>query len=154
MRSQLITEARDGIFAGHFSELKVYHKLRCLFWFLKVREEVRKFFRTCLNCASKKGPGQVVHPPPQPILTKGSFHEVGVNVLKMPLSSSLFLPRSRFMKWESMFYGLPNKVGGGLRFTRSAVGDSILIFWPIILCADMASLSNFSLTGVLIFNPT
>ena len=36
LRSELLTEAHDGIFAGHFSELKVYDKLRRLYWWPKM----------------------------------------------------------------------------------------------------------------------
>ena len=53
-----------------------------------MRAEVRRFCRSCLSCASRKGPGQAIRPPLQPIPTKGPFHRVGVDVLKMPLSSS------------------------------------------------------------------
>ena len=85
LRSKLLTEAHDGIFAGHFSELKVYDKLRRLYWWPKMRAEVRKFCRSCLSCASRKGPGRAIRPPLQPIPTKGPFHKVGVDVLTMPL---------------------------------------------------------------------
>ena len=88
LRAQLLAEAHDGIFAGHFSELKVYDKLRRLYWWPKMRAEVRSFCRSCLSCASRKGPGRAIRPPLQPILTKGPFHRVGVDVLQMPLSSS------------------------------------------------------------------
>ena len=88
LRSQLLAEAHDSIFAGHFSEFKVYDKLRRLYWWPKMRAEVRRFCRSCLSCASRKGPGRAIRPPLQPIPTKGPFHRVGVDVLKMPLSSS------------------------------------------------------------------
>ena len=78
----------DGIFAGHFSELKVYDKLCRLYWWPKMRAKVRNFYRSCLNCALRKGPGRAVHLTLQLIPMMEPFHRVGVDVLKMPLSSS------------------------------------------------------------------
>ena len=88
LRSVLLEEAHAGVFAGHFSEQKVYARLRKSYWWYGMRTDVRRFCRGCLNCASRKGPGRALCPPLQPIPVKGPFHRVGVDILQLPLTSS------------------------------------------------------------------
>ena len=38
--SQLLEEAHAGLFAGHFSERKVYHKIRRLYWWPGLRRDI------------------------------------------------------------------------------------------------------------------
>ena len=42
---------------------KILHR----YWWYGIRAGVRRFCRSCLNCATRKGPGHPVHPPMQPI---------------------------------------------------------------------------------------
>ena len=86
--SQLLEEAHAGLFAGHFSKKKVYHKIRHLYWWPGLRRDVRQFCKSCLNCVSQRGPGHQHRPPLNPIPVKGPFHCVAVDVLQLPLSSS------------------------------------------------------------------
>lgn len=88
LRPEVLKEAHDGVFAGHFSERKVYDRLRRLYWWPGMRAEVRKFCRGCLSCATRKGLGCLVRPPLQPIPTKGPFHRVGVDFVELPITSS------------------------------------------------------------------
>ena len=55
--SQLLTEAHAGCFGGHFSEKKVYDKIRRNYWWYGLRRDVRKFCRSCLSCVTRQGPG-------------------------------------------------------------------------------------------------
>ena len=88
LRSNLLKEAHSCVFSGHFSERKVYDRLRRSYWWHGMRSDVRKFCRGCLNCATRKGPGRGIRPPLQPIPVKGPFHRVGVDILQLPLTSS------------------------------------------------------------------
>ena len=88
LRPQLLEEAHAGLFAGHFSERKVYHKIHRLYWWPGLRRDVRQFCRSCLNCVSRRGPGHQQRPPLNPIPVKGPFHRVAVDVLQLPLTSS------------------------------------------------------------------
>ena len=88
LRSQLLAEAHSGCFGGHFSEKKVYDKIRRSYWWYGLRRDVRKFCRSCLNCVTRRGPGHSHRPPLMPIPVKGPFHRVGVDVLQLPLTSS------------------------------------------------------------------
>lgn len=88
LRKTLLEEAHAGIFAGHFSEKKVYHKIRRLYWWPGLRRDVRQYCRSCLNCVSRRGPGHRQRPPLTPIPVKGPFHRVAVDVLQLPLTSS------------------------------------------------------------------
>jgi hypothetical protein len=49
LRSQLLEEAHAGLFAGHFSERKVYKKIRRLYWWPGLRRDVQQFCRSCLG---------------------------------------------------------------------------------------------------------
>ena len=84
LRPQLLEEAHAGLFAGHFSEKKIY-KIRRLYWWPGLRKDVRKFCQSCLNCVSRRGPGHRQRPPLNPIPVKGPFHRVAVDVLQLPL---------------------------------------------------------------------
>ena len=76
LRSQLLEEAHAGVFSGHLSEKKVYDKILRCYWWYGIRADVRRFCQSCLNCATRKGPGRPVSPPMQPIPVKGPFHRV------------------------------------------------------------------------------
>ena len=88
LRPQLLHEAHAGCFSGHFSERKVYDKIRRNYWWYGLRRDIRKFCRACLNCVSRRGPGHASRPPLVPIPVKGAFHRVAVDVLQLPLTSS------------------------------------------------------------------
>ena len=83
LRQELLEEAHSTVYAGHFLERKVYDRLRRTYWWYDMRADVR-FYRGCLSCASRKGPGHGVRPLLQPI----SEDSIGVDVLKLPLTSS------------------------------------------------------------------
>ena len=85
-REQLIQEAHDGRFSGHFAEKRIYELLRRRYWWPGMRAEVRKYCRSCLVCASKRGAGHSIKPALQPIPVGGPFHRVGVDVLQLPLT--------------------------------------------------------------------
>ena len=86
LRDTLLKESHSGKFAGHFAERKLYATLRTRYWWDKMRSDVRKHCRSCLTCATRKGPGRAPRPKLQPIPIGGSFHRVGVDVLELPLS--------------------------------------------------------------------
>ena len=67
LRQELLEENHSSAFAGHFSERKVYDRLRRTYWWFGMRSDVRKFCRGCLSCASRKGPGRGIRPLLQPI---------------------------------------------------------------------------------------
>ena len=86
LRPSLLKEAHAGCYAGHFSEKKVYDRLRRYYWWKGMRSDVRHFCRGCLPCEARKGPGRSTRPPLQPIPVGGPFHRVGVDVLQLPLT--------------------------------------------------------------------
>ena len=53
-----------------------------------MRADIRQFCQGCLSCASQKGPGRGIRSLLQPIPVRGPFYRVGVDVLKLPLTSS------------------------------------------------------------------
>ena len=78
-REELIREAHDGRFSGHFAEKRIYELLRRRYWWLGMRADVRRYCRSCLVCASRKGTGRTIKPALQPIPVGGPFHRVGVH---------------------------------------------------------------------------
>ena len=86
-RDALLEEAHAGRFAGHLGDKKVYDRLRRYYWWRGMRGDVRKFCRSCLVCASRKGTRKTFRPPLQPIPVGGPFHRVGVDILQLPLTA-------------------------------------------------------------------
>ena len=86
LRSNLIEETHGGIFAGHFSEKKVYDRLRRFAWWYGMRADIRKYCRGCLVCATRKGSRKTYKPPLLPIPVGGAFHRVAVDILQLPLT--------------------------------------------------------------------
>ena len=84
LRLTLISESHDGKFSGHFGEQKVYNLLRKSYWWDGMRADIRRYCRSCLVCATRKGTGRASRPPLQPIPVGGPFHRVGVDVLQLP----------------------------------------------------------------------
>ena len=88
VQPELLQEAHAGCVAGHLSERKVYDRLRRTYWWQGMRSAVRRHCRSCLTCATRRGTGRRVHPPMQPIPVGGPFHRVGVDILKLPQTTS------------------------------------------------------------------
>ena len=84
LRATLLSETHDGKFAGHFGEQKVYNLLRKMYWWDGMQADIRRYCRSCLICATRKGTGRASRPPLQPIPVGGPFHRVGVDVLQLP----------------------------------------------------------------------
>ena len=82
----LILEASDGRFSGHFAKKKIFELLRRRYWWPGMRVAVRKYCRSFLVCASRKGQTQTLKPPVQPLSVSGPFDRVGVDVLQLPLT--------------------------------------------------------------------
>ena len=85
---QNVLEAHSGRFAGHFAERKIYDTLRKSYWWKGMRADVRRHCRSCLTCATRKGTGRASRLPLQPIVVRGPFHRMGVDVLQLPLTES------------------------------------------------------------------
>ena len=84
-RHELIQEAHVGRFSGHFAEKRIFELLRRLYWWPGMRADVRKYCRSCMVSASRKGTGRCIKPALQLILVGGPFHRMGVDVLQLPL---------------------------------------------------------------------
>ena len=112
LKLTLLKESHGGKFAGHFSEKKLYSTLRTKYWWKRMRADIRRYRRSCLVCASRKGPGHIKRPPLQPIPVGGPFHMVGVDVLQLPMSMDgnqyavVFM--DHFTKWPEVF-AVPNQ---------------------------------------------
>ena len=85
-RQELIREAHDGRFSGHFAEKRIFELLRRRYWWPGMRADVRRYCRSCLVCASRKGTGHSIKPALQPIPVGGPFHRMGVDVMQLPMT--------------------------------------------------------------------
>ena len=66
----------------------MYDTLRKACWWPGIRRDVRTHCRSCLNCATRKGPGRAGRPSLQSIPVGGPFHRLGVDVLQLPLTEA------------------------------------------------------------------
>ena len=109
LRSTLLKESHNGKFAGHFAEQKIYATPRERYWWRGMRNDVLPYCRSCLVCASRKGPRQRQHQKLQPIPIGGPFHTVGVDVLQLPHTlgdnqyAIVFV--NYLIKWPEFFCG-------------------------------------------------
>ena len=107
VRATLLSETHDGKFAGHFGEQKVYNLLRKMYWWDGMRADIRRYCRSCLICATRKGTGRATRPPLQPISVGGPFHRVGVDVLQLPKTFDgncyVIVFADYLTKWEEAF---------------------------------------------------
>ena len=78
----LIHEAHNGRFSGYFAEEKIFELLRRWYWWPGRRAAVRRYCRSCLVCASRKGQTQSL----KPLTVGGPFDRVGVDMLQLPLT--------------------------------------------------------------------
>ena len=114
LRSALLKETHGGKFAGHFAERKIYSTLRTKYWWKGMRGDVRQYCRSCLVCASRKGPGRALRPQLQPIPVGGPFHMVGVDVLQLPPSCNgnkyAIVFMDYFTKWPEVLIRLSSLI--------------------------------------------
>ena len=84
IQQAVLEEAHGGLFAGHFSENKVYDRLRRYVWWRGMKSAVRRHCRKCLVCVTRRGTRKTFKPALQPIPVGGPFHRVAVDVLQLP----------------------------------------------------------------------
>lgn len=80
MLLDLIQEAHDGRFSGHFAYTNSF--VEGIGGHARMRADVRKYCRSCLVCASRRGIGVTLT---DQLPVGGPFHRVGVDVLQLPL---------------------------------------------------------------------
>ena len=83
LREQLFWETHGGKFGAHLSDAKVHSELRRHYWWPGMRQDVTRWTRSCLVCATHS-PGRRVKPPLTPIPVSGAFDRIGVDVIKFP----------------------------------------------------------------------
>ena len=102
LRVQLLEEAHKGRFAGHLADKKVHDRLRRYDWWPGMRNDVYKFCRSCLKCASRKSGRRCL--PYNPFLL---VHRVAVDILQLPLTTNCNKYVAVFMdyltKWPEAF---------------------------------------------------
>ena len=77
-----------------------------------MRADVRRKCRSCLVCATRKGPGRRTYPPLKPIPVGGPFERIGVDVLQLTPTQNGNKYAVVFMdyltKWPEVF-AVPNQ---------------------------------------------
>ena len=87
-RKGIFDEAHSGTLGGHLLEAKVHGQLAKHYWWPCMRADITSQCCACLPCATRNV-GQVVGTPLTLIPVEGPFHRMGVDVLPLPLVSSL-----------------------------------------------------------------
>ena len=83
IREAILAELHGGRFAGHFAERSLFNTLVKRYWWDGIRRDVRRHCRSCLTCATRKGPGRATRPPLQPIPIGNPFHLVGIDIIQL-----------------------------------------------------------------------
>ncbi|KAL0539379.1 hypothetical protein IC582_023591 [Cucumis melo] len=58
VKTELLTEAHSSPFTMHHGSTKMYHDLRCVYWWRNMKREVADFVNRCLVCQQVKAPRQ------------------------------------------------------------------------------------------------
>ena len=111
-----------------------------------MRNDVHKFCRSCLVCSTRKGTRGTCKPPLQPIPVGGPFHQVGVDILQLPLTTKgnryVVVFMDYLTKWPEAF-AIPDQ-------TAETIAKVLV---KEVICVDMVYQRSYSLTGELTFFP-
>ena len=105
-RESLFHEAHSGKYGGHLREVKIHSRLSHHYWWPGMRQDIVKWCRTCLVCATRSV-GKQIKPFLTPIPVDGPFDWIGVDVLQLPKSSRgncyAIVFMDYFTKWPEVF---------------------------------------------------
>ena len=108
-RESLFHEAHSGKYGGHLREVKIHSRLSHHYWWPGMRQDIVKWCRTCLVCATRSV-GKQIKPFLTPIPVDGPFNRIGVDVLQLPKSSRGNCYAIVFMdyltKWPEVFLAM------------------------------------------------
>ena len=111
-----------------------------------MRNDVHEFCRSCLVCSTRKGTCGTCKPPLQPIPVGGPFHQVGVDILQLPLTTKgnryVVVFMDYLTKWPEAF-AIPDQ-------TAETIAKVLV---EEVICVDMVYQRSYSLTGELTFFP-
>ena len=88
LRQRIVDENHDPIFAGHFSVKKLLGKLKRVYYWQGMKQDV---YQKCLSCvvyASVQGQERKTKPPLKSIQVGGPFECVGMDFKQMDVSHS------------------------------------------------------------------
>ena len=106
----------------------MYSTLRRQYWWKGMRSDVRHHCRSWLTCATRKGTGRPSRPPLKPIEVGGPFHQVGVDVLQLPLTENGNSPRlsdqksSADMAPQSIYFQIVAQISYQISYKKFVVG--------------------------------
>ena len=88
LRQRIVDEHHDPVFAGHFSAKKLLGKLKRLYYWQGMRQDVYQKCSSCVVCASVQGQERRVRPPLKSIQVGGPFECIGMDFKQMDVSHS------------------------------------------------------------------
>jgi len=105
---QILEEAHDSPFGGHFGVNKTLDKIRRRFYWASCKQDVEQWCRTCKICISRKGPSEKGKSPLQLYNVGSPFERLQVDILgPLPTTTSgnkyLLVFVDCFTKWVEAF---------------------------------------------------
>ena len=97
----------SGFLAGHFSGPCLYQMLARRWWWKCMYQDALEYAESCPQCAIVKGTGRKNKPPLHPIPTERPFQIVGVNIMKLPVTTRgnkyVVVFQDMFTKWPMVY---------------------------------------------------
>lgn len=88
LRQCIVDEHHDPIFVGHFSVKKLLGKMKRLYYWQGMKEDVYQKCSSCVVCVSVQGQERKVKPPLKSIQVGSSFECISMDFKQMDVSHS------------------------------------------------------------------
>ena len=104
-KKRLMEEYHAGVMSGHFSGPRIYKTMSRQWWWEHMYQDIINYTRNCPQCAIATGVGRRQSPPMKPIPVDHPFQIVGVDIMKLPLTTN-------GNKYAIVFQDLFTKING------------------------------------------
>lgn len=88
LREEVMDEHHDSPFSGHFAAKRMAKRVSQYFFWVGMRNDIRKKCMSCIACASVQGQGNPGRPPLKSIEVGGIFECIGMDFLEMDTAKS------------------------------------------------------------------
>ena len=81
LKNEILLKMHDDILSGHLGVEKTFEKIRNIFWWPRLWNDVEVWVSSCMDCQSKKRPTKLPKAALQPIRVTQPFEIVGVDII-------------------------------------------------------------------------
>ena len=163
LRESILKESHGGVYAGHFSGVKLYSTVCRNWWWPTIYKDVMDFCKNCPDCAVVSGAGRKQIPPLHPIPVQRPFQIFGMDIMELPMTERgnryVIVFQDFLTKWPLVFPAPDQKA---IRIARLVAEEIVPMFGvPESLLSDRGAnlLANVmtdvcSLLGITKLNTT